>query len=184
MLHYSSMYQEYEKPLLTAKHEIINRKAIRLIFYKVRDILQCHNMFHIELAECVRVWDDEETIGNIFTASVKFSLSNHGIQSVSSLSSLMQRFPRRLYVFQNVVFYLQFSKCIVSEAYSEFVNNFSVAMETAKKQARTKQLFSDFLKVHQSCDASYVFQLNNMMPLISYLDSTLCNYCQSFSFTE
>lgn len=42
------------------------------IFHKVRDILQCHRMFHIELAEAIKVWDKEERIGNIFTASVRF----------------------------------------------------------------------------------------------------------------
>ena len=51
------------------------------------------------------------------------------------------------------MFSLQFSKSIVFDAYSAFVNNFSVAMETAKKQARSKQAFADFLKVLQ-----YIFR--------------------------
>ena len=42
---------------------------------------------------------------------------------------------------------------MVFEVYSAFVNNFSVAMETAKKQARTKQMFSEFLKV-----SNFIFQ--------------------------
>lgn len=46
-----------------------------------------------------------------------------------------------------VLFCGQFSKSLVFDAYSAFVNNFSVAMETAKKEARTKQAFADFLKV-------------------------------------
>ena len=41
----------------------------------------------------------------------------------------------------------QFSKTLVFDSYSEFVNNFSLAMETAKKEARTKPSFADFLKV-------------------------------------
>jgi len=41
-----------------------------MIFHKVRDILQCHTMFHIELSEAVKVWDAQEKIGTIFTASV------------------------------------------------------------------------------------------------------------------
>jgi len=36
---------------------------------------------------------------------------------------------------------------MVFNAYSAFVNNFSIAMETAKKQARSKPAFADFLKV-------------------------------------
>ena len=63
-------FQEYEKPLREAKPPIISRKAINTIFFKIRDILQCHNMFHIELAECINVWDEREEIGNVFTASV------------------------------------------------------------------------------------------------------------------
>ena len=49
-----------------------------------------------------------------------------------------------------VYFYVlsfQFSKAMVFDVYSAFVNNFSVAMETAKKQARQKPAFAEFLKV-------------------------------------
>ena len=42
---------------------------------------------------------------------------------------------------------LQFSKAIVFEVYSSFLNNFSLAMQRAKKNARTKQAFAEFLKV-------------------------------------
>ena len=53
----------------------------------MRDILQCHNMFHIELAEYIRVWDLDEKIGNVFTASVSIllDLSPYPIGSVYSL---------------------------------------------------------------------------------------------------
>jgi len=46
---------------------------------------------------------------------------------------------------------LQFSKSIVFEVYSSFVNNFSLAMQRAKKNARSKPAFSEFLKV-SSCN--------------------------------
>ena len=36
---------------------------------------------------------------------------------------------------------------MVFDVYSDFVNNFLVAMETAKKQARQKPAFGEFLKV-------------------------------------
>ena len=42
---------------------------------------------------------------------------------------------------------MQFSKAMVFEAYSEYVNNFTLAFETSKKQARSKQAFAEFLKV-------------------------------------
>ncbi len=38
---------------------------------------------------------------------------------------------------------------MVFDAYSDFVNNHSHAMETVKTLARQKQAFSDFLKVSQ-----------------------------------
>ena len=50
---------------------------------------------------------------------------------------------------------------MVFNAYSAFVNNFSIAMETAKKQARSKPAFADFLKVpvcQRRVSASYVCQ--------------------------
>jgi len=50
-------------------------------------------------------------------------------------------------MFGFVMMLLQFSKSIVFEVYSSFVNNFSLAMQTAKKNARTKQAFAEFLKV-------------------------------------
>jgi Rho guanine nucleotide exchange factor 10 len=62
--------QDYEKPLIDSKPRLISTSAIRAIFHKVRDILQCHNMFDIELSEAARLWDEEEKIGNVFTASV------------------------------------------------------------------------------------------------------------------
>jgi len=64
------LFQEYEQELTDAKPPIISRDSIRTIFYKLRDILQCHKLFQMELAEVVRVWDTEEKIGDVFTASV------------------------------------------------------------------------------------------------------------------
>ena len=62
--------QNYEKPLLTEQPNIAHKSSVKVIFYKVRDILQCHNMFSIELAEYVKNWDRDEKIGHCFTASV------------------------------------------------------------------------------------------------------------------
>ena len=57
---------------------------------------------------------------------------------------------------------------MVFEAYSGFVNNFSIAMETAKKQARSKQVFEEFLKV------GFVLWPRLAMALCSIVDSTNC----------
>lgn len=42
---------------------------------------------------------------------------------------------------------LQFSKSMVLDAYSEYVNNFSTAVAVLKKTCATKPAFLEFLKV-------------------------------------
>ena len=42
-----------------------------------------------------------------------------------------------------------FSKSIVLEIYSDFINNFNQAMELAKSESKRKSAFADFLKVKQ-----------------------------------
>lgn len=41
-----------------------------MIFYRVREILQCHFLFQIALASRVAEWDSLEMIGDVFVASV------------------------------------------------------------------------------------------------------------------
>ena len=43
-------------------------------------------MFHIELAEHIRLWDEEEKIGNVFTASV--SIRDEPWSPESTLASI------------------------------------------------------------------------------------------------
>jgi hypothetical protein len=45
------------------------------------------------------------------------------------------------------VFVASFSKAIVLDIYSGFINNFSVAMDLAKMEAKRKSALADFLKV-------------------------------------
>ncbi|XP_076358857.1 rho guanine nucleotide exchange factor 10-like protein isoform X1 [Tachypleus tridentatus] len=47
------------------------------------------------------------------------------------------------------VFVASFSKAMVLDIYSDFINNFSLAMETAKQASKNKSAFADFLKVKQ-----------------------------------
>ena len=47
------------------------------------------------------------------------------------------------------VFVSCFSKSIVLEVYSDFINNFNQAMEMAKSESKRKSAFADFLKVKQ-----------------------------------
>jgi len=47
------------------------------------------------------------------------------------------------------VFVSCFSKSLVLEIYSDFINNFNQAMELAKSESKRKSAFADFLKVKQ-----------------------------------
>lgn len=80
-----------------------------MLFHKLAEILQCHTLFRIGLAESVRNWDKDEKIGDVFVAS--------------------------------------FSKAIVLDIYSGFINNFSAAMDLAKMEAKRKSALADFFKV-------------------------------------
>ncbi|ODM89251.1 Rho guanine nucleotide exchange factor 10 [Orchesella cincta] len=105
------LVNEYKKPLECSHPAMLSHSKISSIFHRVPEILQCHSLFRIALAECVRRWDAEEKIGDVFVAS--------------------------------------FSKSLVLDVYSEFINNFGTAMETAKLEARRKSAFAEFLKVKQ-----------------------------------
>ncbi|KAI4460416.1 rho guanine nucleotide exchange factor [Holotrichia oblita] len=99
---------DYKKPLEESSPPILSSSKISVLFHKLPEILQCHTLFRIALAECVKNWDREEKIGDVFVAS--------------------------------------FSKAIVLEIYSGFINNFSVAMDLAKMEAKRKSALADFFK--------------------------------------
>ena len=82
---------------------------IATLFHRVQEILQCHTLFRLALSECVRSWDKEEKIGDVFVAS--------------------------------------FSKAVVLDIYSDFINNFSLALDVAKQESKRKSALADFLKV-------------------------------------
>ncbi|XP_046896968.1 rho guanine nucleotide exchange factor 10-like protein isoform X3 [Hypomesus transpacificus] len=104
--------QEYQKPLLEPEVRILNPKKVPPIFYRLREILQCHSMFQIALASRVAEWEDSEKIGDLFVAS--------------------------------------FSKSMVLDVYSDYVNNFTNAMALIKKACISKPAFLEFLKKKQS----------------------------------
>ncbi|XP_041712028.1 rho guanine nucleotide exchange factor 10-like protein isoform X2 [Coregonus clupeaformis] len=102
---------EYQKPLLEPEGRILSDKKVRPIFYRLREILQCHSMFQIALASRVAEWDLSEKIGDLFVAS--------------------------------------FSKSMVLDVYSDYVNNFTNAMALIKKACISKPAFLEFLKKKQ-----------------------------------
>lgn len=105
------LVNDYKKPLEDSSPPILSGSKITTLFHRLPEILQCHTLFRIALAESVRNWDRDEKIGDVFVAS--------------------------------------FSKAIVLDIYSGFINNFSIAMDLAKMEAKRKSALADFLKVKQ-----------------------------------
>lgn len=55
---------------MEAEPRILSLKKIQPIFYRLKEILQCHSMFQIALASRVAEWENTEKIGDLFVASV------------------------------------------------------------------------------------------------------------------
>ncbi|XP_068137442.1 rho guanine nucleotide exchange factor 10 isoform X2 [Hyperolius riggenbachi] len=106
--------EQYEKPLCDMEPKLLSERKLKIVFYRIKEILQCHSLFQIALASRVSEWDATEMIGDVFVAS--------------------------------------FSKSMVLDAYSEYVNNFSTAVGVLRKSCATKPAFLEFLK--QSQDSS------------------------------
>lgn len=64
------LYQHYEKPLSQIEPRLLSDRKLKITFYRVREILQCHFLFQIALASRVSEWDSLEMIGDVFVASV------------------------------------------------------------------------------------------------------------------
>lgn len=62
--------QQYEKPLSELEPRILSQRKLKMVFYRIKEILQCHSLFQIALASRVAEWDAVETIGDVFVASV------------------------------------------------------------------------------------------------------------------
>lgn len=62
--------QQYEKPLSEMEPKLLSERKLKMVFYRIKEILQCHSMFQIALASRVSEWDSVEMIGDVFVASV------------------------------------------------------------------------------------------------------------------
>ncbi|KAF1611227.1 Rho guanine nucleotide exchange factor 10-like protein, partial [Eudyptes chrysolophus] len=100
--------QDYRNPLMEMEPKVLSARKCQVVFFRLKEILQCHSMFQIALASRVAEWDSAEKIGDLFVAS--------------------------------------FSKSMVLDVYSDYVNNFTTAMSLIKKACLTKPAFLDFLK--------------------------------------
>uniref|UniRef100_A0A8C5U5W0 DH domain-containing protein n=1 Tax=Malurus cyaneus samueli TaxID=2593467 RepID=A0A8C5U5W0_9PASS len=117
--------EQYEKPLSDMEPKLLSERKLKMVFYRIKEILQCHSMFQIALASRVSEWDSVEMIGDVFVAS--------------------------------------FSKSMVLDAYSEYVNNFSTAVGILKKSCATKPAFLDFLKQSQESSPDRITLYGLMM---------------------
>ncbi|NXO47189.1 ARGAL protein, partial [Aramus guarauna] len=100
--------RDYRNPLMEMEPKVLSARKCQVVFFRLKEILQCHSMFQIALASRVAEWDSAEKIGDLFVAS--------------------------------------FSKSMVLDVYSDYVNNFTTAMSLIKKACLTKPAFLDFLK--------------------------------------
>ncbi|NXC43850.1 ARGAL protein, partial [Penelope pileata] len=100
--------QDYRNPLMEMEPKVLSARKCQVVFFRLKEILQCHSMFQIALSSRVAEWDSAEKIGDLFVAS--------------------------------------FSKSMVLDVYSDYVNNFTTAMSLIKKACVTKPAFLDFLK--------------------------------------
>uniref|UniRef100_A0A8C6PZL6 Rho guanine nucleotide exchange factor 10 n=1 Tax=Nothobranchius furzeri TaxID=105023 RepID=A0A8C6PZL6_NOTFU len=117
--------EHYEKPLSQIEPRLLSDRKMKIVFYRVREILQCHFLFQIALASRVAEWDGQEMIGDVFVAS--------------------------------------FSKSMVLDAYSEYVNNFSTAMAVVRKTCASKPGFLEFLKHRQETSSDRMTLYGLMM---------------------
>ncbi|ROJ78857.1 Rho guanine nucleotide exchange factor 10 [Anabarilius grahami] len=117
--------EQYEKPLAEIEPRLLSDRKCKVVFYRIREILQCHALFQMALASRVSDWDELEMIGDVFVAS--------------------------------------FSKSMVLDAYSEYVNNFSLAMGVVRKACATKPCFLDFLKQRQETSKDHLTLYGLMM---------------------
>ena len=121
------LVSDYKKPLEESNPPILTDSKVATMFYRVPEILQCHSQFRIALTEAVKNWDEVRSKTKNINTYLHFQDEKIGDVFVGS-----------------------FSKSVVLEVYSDFINNFSEAMDLAKCESKRKSAFADFLKV-ESC---------------------------------
>lgn len=62
--------QQYERPLSEMEPRVLSDRKLKVVFHRLREVLQCHLLFQMALASRVAEWDSVEMIGDVFVASV------------------------------------------------------------------------------------------------------------------
>uniref|UniRef100_A0A670YY13 Rho guanine nucleotide exchange factor 10 n=1 Tax=Pseudonaja textilis TaxID=8673 RepID=A0A670YY13_PSETE len=66
--------EQYEKPLSEMEPKLLSERKLKMVFYRIKEIIQCHSMFQMALASRVSEWDSVEMIGDVFVASFSKSM--------------------------------------------------------------------------------------------------------------
>ncbi|XP_025072592.1 rho guanine nucleotide exchange factor 10-like protein isoform X3 [Alligator sinensis] len=61
--------QDYRNPLMEMEPKVLSARKCQVVFFRLKEILQCHSMFQIALFSRVAEWDATEKIGDLFVAS-------------------------------------------------------------------------------------------------------------------
>lgn len=117
----------YQKPLLQTYSLETREPKVKDVFHKTQEILNYHLMFQIELSDCVKKYDKEEKIGDIFVASVRnylyicINLMNRAIcQSYVNLYRFMSGLRVERFMLCLIFRYL-LKQCILSDLICEMV---------------------------------------------------------------
>lgn len=63
------LVNEYKKTLEESNPPILSSSKIATLFHRLPEILHCHTLFRIALADCVRNWDRDEKLGDVFVGT-------------------------------------------------------------------------------------------------------------------
>ncbi|XP_030632625.1 rho guanine nucleotide exchange factor 10-like protein [Chanos chanos] len=122
--------QEYQRPLLEAEPRILSPRKIRPIFFRLREITQCHSMFQIALASRVAEWDVSEKIGDLFVASDMLKNTPKGhvdrlpLQlALTELETLAERLNEQKRVADQITETQQLARSVSDRSVSKLLNS-------------------------------------------------------------
>ena len=110
---------------------LIDAGLVDEIFYQIPNLRSCHELFLQQLTERVSEWHNQQKIGDIF------------VNQVSDRCGLSMSLARAVLLFVM----MQFSKCMLSDAYAAFINHYLQAKEAVRMAVIQRPAFSKFLEV-------------------------------------
>lgn len=102
-------------------------RSVYILFSQIPSLLSHHQVFLDELKKRLEQWDVNQKVGDVFLDMVRWYL--------------------RIVRYYLVYFTLQFSKPVVIENYTNYVNNWKRARDIIKNAQQSKPAFARFLEV-------------------------------------